>query len=71
MRISERGQIAIPKGLRERFGLNHNVEWNSLPPREDSSSQRRTAAQHPVERVYAILGRGEDTDAYIGEVRGR
>ena len=26
MRISERGQITIPKELRERFGLHHNVE---------------------------------------------
>lgn len=26
MKISERGQITIPKHLRERFGMNHNVE---------------------------------------------
>ena len=26
MRISERGQITIPKPLRERFGMNPNVE---------------------------------------------
>ena len=30
MRISERGQITIPKELRERFGLHHNVEVDVL-----------------------------------------
>ena len=31
MRISERGQITIPKHLRERFGMNHNVEVEITP----------------------------------------
>ena len=31
MRISERGQITIPKALRERFGLNQNVEVEVVP----------------------------------------
>ena len=31
MRVSERGQITIPKRLRERFGLNHNVEVELTP----------------------------------------
>ena len=26
MRISKRGQITIPKHLRERFGMHHTVE---------------------------------------------
>ena len=26
MKISERGQITIPKRLRDRFGMNQNVE---------------------------------------------
>ena len=31
MRISARGQITIPKHLRERFGMNHNVEVEISP----------------------------------------
>ena len=71
MRISERGQITIPKGLRERFGMNHNVEVEITPTSKGLLIHKRTAAEHPVERVYAILGRGGDTDAYLEEIRGR
>lgn len=33
--------------------------------------QKRATAQHPVERVYGILGSGGNTDEYIEEIRGR
>ena len=59
MRISERGQITIPKQLRDRFGMNPDVEVEITPTEQGLLIQKRTAARHPVERVYAILGRGE------------
>ena len=31
MRISERGRITIPKALRDRFGMSHNVEVEITP----------------------------------------
>ena len=31
MRISERGQLTIPKQLRDRLGLNHGVEVEITP----------------------------------------
>ncbi len=71
MRISERGQITIPKKLRDQFGMNHNVEVEITPTRKGLLVHKRTAAQHPVERVYAILGRGGSTDDYLEEIRGR
>ncbi|MCY3538440.1 MAG: AbrB/MazE/SpoVT family DNA-binding domain-containing protein [Acidimicrobiia bacterium] len=71
MRISERGQITIPKKMRERFGLNHNVEVELTPTEGGLLIHKRTAAHHPVERVYAILDIGKDTDDYIEEIRGR
>ena len=52
MRISERGQITIPKHLRDRFGMNHNVEVEITPTEQGLLIQKRTAAEHPVERVY-------------------
>ena len=51
MRISERGQITIPKHLRDRFGLNRNVEVEVVPTERGLLIQKRTAAQHPVDRV--------------------
>ena len=72
MRVSERGQITIPKALRERFGLNHNVEVEVVPTEKGLLIRKRAAAEHPVDRVYGILGgRGMDVDAYIEEIRGR
>ena len=71
MRISERGQITIPKRLRDRFGMNHNVEVEMTATPDGLLIQKRTAAKHPVERVYGILGGGGSTDDYLDEVRGR
>ncbi|MCY4530707.1 MAG: AbrB/MazE/SpoVT family DNA-binding domain-containing protein [Chloroflexi bacterium] len=76
MKISERGQITIPKHLRERFGMNHNVEVEISPTEQGLLIRKRTVAEHPVDRVYGILGRdalgeGVSVDDYIEEIRGR
>lgn len=71
MRISERGQITIPKALRDRFGMDHNVEVEITPTDQGLLVHKRTVAEHPVERVYAILDRNECTDDYIEAIRGR
>ena len=71
MRISKRGQVTIPKHLRERFGMHHNVEVEITPTDRGLLIQKRTTAQHPVDRIYGILGRGGNTDDYIEEIRGR
>ena len=76
MRISERGQITIPKALRNRFGLHHNVEVEISPTDRGLLIRKRTTAEHPVDRVYGILGRdalgeGVSIDDYIEEIRGK
>ena len=72
MRISERGQITIPKHLRERFGLHPNVEVEVTPTDEGLLIRKRVDGQHPVDRVAGILdGSDFDVDEYIEEIRGR
>ena len=76
MRISERGQITIPKHLRERFGMNHNVEVEITPTEKGLLLRKRKATLHPVDRIAGILdkdalGEGVSVDDYIREVRGR
>ena len=76
MRISERGQITIPKHLRERFGMNHNVEVEITPTEKGLLLRKRKTAEHPVDRIAGILdkdalGKGVSVDDYIREVRGR
>ena len=71
MRISERGQITIPKQLRDRFGMNKDVEVEITPTEHGLLIQKHAAAQHPVERVSGILDGVGDVDQYIEEIRGR
>lgn len=76
MHISERGQITIPKALRMRFGLHHNVEIEISPAENGLFIRKKTSSDHPVDRVYGILGRGAlgegvGVDEYIEEIRGR
>ena len=76
MRISKRGQITIPKPLRDRFGMHQNVEVEISPTRQGLLVTKRTTAGHPVDRVYGILGKealgeGVSVDDYIEAIRGR
>ncbi len=71
MRISERGQITIPKRLRDRFGMNQDVEVEITPTEDGLLIQKRAASKHPVERVSGILDGAVDVDQYIEEIRGR
>ena len=72
MRISERGQITIPKKLRDRYGMHHDVEVEVAPTEGGILIRKRTTAEHPVDRVYGILAvPGWNTDEYMAEIRGR
>jgi len=71
MKISERGQITIPKALRDRFGLQMNVEVECMPTKDGILLQKRSRSKHPVDLVFGILNKPSDTDKYIEEVRGK
>ena len=42
MRISQRGQVTIPKKLRDRFGMHHNVEVEVVPTEDGLLIRTRT-----------------------------
>ena len=76
MRISKRGQITIPKHLRERYGMAPNVEVEIIPTEQGLLIQKWPAAEHPVDRISGFLdrnalGEGVSVDDYIEEIRGR
>ena len=76
MRISEGGQITIPKYLRERYGMTPNTEVDITPTEKGLLIQKRTSVEHPVDRISGILdknafGEGVSVDDYIEEIRGR
>lgn len=50
--------------------MNPNVEVEITATEQGLLIQKRTAARHPVDRVYAVLGRRGSTDDYIERIRG-
>jgi AbrB family looped-hinge helix DNA binding protein len=69
-RVAERGQVTIPKPLRERLGVMPGTVL------EFSEEQGRliavkSASADPVAAVMGCLGRKIDTDAVLAELRGR
>ena len=72
MKISERGQVTIPKPLRDRFGMHQNVEVEFTPTEKGLLLQKIASMLHPVDQVAGILdGPDFDIDEYIEEIRGR
>ncbi|MBW2039158.1 MAG: AbrB/MazE/SpoVT family DNA-binding domain-containing protein [Deltaproteobacteria bacterium] len=71
MKVSERGQVTIPKKLRDRYGLNAEVEIDFVPDEDGIRIIKRAAASHPIREVFGILNRPSEVDTYIEEIRGR
>jgi AbrB family looped-hinge helix DNA binding protein len=68
-KVAERGQVTIPKALRERLGIRPGTVL------EYSEEQGRLVAVKEdaldsVDRVYGRLGLGRRTDTVIKELRG-
>ena len=70
MRISERGQVTIPKALRDRFGMNPKAEVEITPTESGLLIRKRAVARHPVDRIYGILDGSGSTDDYVEGIRG-
>lgn len=69
-KVAERGQVTIPKALRDRLGIRPGTVL------EFSEQAGRLVAvkadtSDPVDQVYGKLGRGRRTDELILELRGK
>ena len=66
--VAERGQVTIPKALRDKLGIRAGTTL------EFSASQgslvARKAQTDAVSGVFGCLGRGIDTDRFMRTVRG-
>ncbi|MGD0290673.1 MAG: AbrB/MazE/SpoVT family DNA-binding domain-containing protein [Candidatus Binataceae bacterium] len=69
-RVAERGQVTIPKLLRERLGVKPGtvLEFSEEHGRLIAV---KSGGVDPVSEVYGCLGKTIDTDAVIAELRGR
>lgn len=68
--ISSKGQVTVPKDVRDRLGLRAGtvVEFEIT----DAGVLLRKGHKgiRPVDRVRGILGRSRSTDALLDEMRG-
>jgi antitoxin PrlF len=67
--VSEKGQVTIPKPLRDRLGLRAG---EVLDFSEDHGvlMARKVTPSDPVDEVFGILGAPVDSDTLLAELRG-
>ena len=71
MKIGERGQVTIPKEMRERYGLMPHIEVEFVEEKSGVLIKKRARHTSPVEKVFGILNKNTSTDDFIEDIRGR
>ena len=67
--VSEKGQVTIPKPLRDRLGLRSGQILDFHEERGRLVATK-VALEDPVGRVYGVLKLGRSTDSLLRTVRG-
>lgn len=67
--VSERGQVTIPKKLRDRLGITPGEVLDFFEENGRLIATKRPATD-PVDRVYGILRLGQPTDELMRDLRG-
>ena len=70
MRISERGQITIPKPLRDRFGMNHNVEVEITPTADGARGRGYWMVIDVLSHPPAIAAHAYWDDTFVKTANG-
>jgi AbrB family looped-hinge helix DNA binding protein len=67
--VSEKGQVTIPKRLRDRLGIRPGqaLEFTEERGRLVATKAR---AEDPVASVYGVLELGRSTDEIVADLRG-
>jgi antitoxin PrlF len=68
--VSEKGQVTIPKVLRDRLGIRTGQTLDFEEERGRLVATKVTAID-PVRKVYGMLKLRRSTDELIDELRGR
>jgi len=68
-RLTTKGQVTIPKPLRESLGLEpgHELEFEE---REGTLLVRRRTPVDPLQQLVGLVRERMDIDAYLDETRG-
>lgn len=66
--VAERGQVTIPKPLRDKLGIRAGTTLEFTAKNGVLIAQK--AETDPVSKVFGSLGRKIDTDRFIRELSG-
>jgi antitoxin PrlF len=71
-KLTSKGQVTVPKGVRDRLGLRTGDEIEFLP-QNGQYRVRKVIRESPFEQYKGFLKHlaGEDPDALVDEMRGR
>lgn len=67
--VSEKGQVTIPKRLRDRLGIRPG-QLLEFDEEGGNLVARKATVQNPVDAVYGIIDLRRGTDAFLAELRG-
>lgn len=67
--VSEKGQVTIPKQLRDRLGIEAGQELD-FTEEEGRLIVRKVRDRGPVDAAYGILDLPNGTDAILADLRG-
>lgn len=71
MTVTSKGQVTIPKELRDKYGINEHTDVEFIDDGGAIRLVKKTASCSPIDSVYGILGRKKaSTDALIKKLRG-
>jgi len=68
-RVGERGQVTIPKKMRDRLGIRSGEEVE-FEEHEDFLVMRKSAASDVMEELRGLVARRGAVDDYLVEFRG-
>lgn len=67
-KVAERGQVTIPKALRDKLGITPGTVLD-FAEKEGALVAVKIQLRNPVDRVYGALGSGRSTDKILRELR--
>lgn len=68
-KVAERGQVTIPKALRERLGIVPGTVLDFIEE-QGRLIAKKSETLDVVDQVFGSLGRGRNTDDVLQEIRG-
>lgn len=69
--VSERGQVTLPKELRDRYGLLAGTPVAFIPSSKGLLIRKSVDKNNnPFKKLVGIIKDGTKTDDYLNEIRG-